>query len=146
MKCPYCQHEETKVIDSRESEQLIRRRRECFSCEKRFTTHEKIESAPLYIIKKDNSRELFEREKLKKGILKACEKRPIELEKINEAIDRIESRLLSSKNNEISSTLIGEEAMKHLKRLDKIAYIRFASVYREFKDVEDFQKELKNLK
>ncbi len=144
MRCPYCQYEETKVIDSRESEDIVRRRRECLKCEKRFTTHETIESAPLYIIKKDNSRELFDREKLKRGIIKACEKRPVEMEKIDEAVDKIESKL--RKNNELSSKEIGEEVMKQLKKLDKIAYIRFASVYREFEDVSDFKKELNNLR
>lgn len=144
MKCPYCQHEETKVIDSREAEEIVRRRRECLGCENRFTTHEIIESAPLYVIKKDNSRELFDREKVRRGIIKACEKRPIEIEKINEALDKIELKL--KKNNEISTNVIGEEVMRHLKRLDKVAYIRFASVYREFEDVSDFKKELNNLR
>lgn len=143
MKCPYCQYEETKVIDSRESENIVRRRRECLKCGKRFTTHEAIESAPLYIIKKDSSKELFDREKLKRGIIKACEKRPVEIEKIDEAVDKIESKL--RKNSELSSKEIGEDVMKHLKCLDKIAYIRFASVYREFEDVSDFKKELNNL-
>jgi transcriptional repressor NrdR len=145
MKCPYCQHAETKVVDSREAEELVRRRRECEKCEKRFTTHEVIESAPLYVIKKDSSKELFDREKIKRGLLKACEKRPIEIEKIDDAIDKITSRFIKNRNNEVSSREIGEEAMKHLKKLDKIAYIRFASVYRQFEDPSDFKKELNNI-
>lgn len=133
------------MIDSRESDDLVRRRRECEKCEKRFTTHEAIESAPLYVIKKDETKELFDREKIKRGLIKACEKRPIEIEKIDDAIDKITSKFIKSKNTEIQSSEIGEEAMKHLKKMDKIAYIRFASVYREFEDVSDFKKELNNL-
>ncbi|MEW6062954.1 MAG: transcriptional regulator NrdR [Nanoarchaeota archaeon] len=146
MKCPYCNYSDSKVIDSRESEAVTRRRRECLNCKKRFTTYERIEFAPLYVIKKDGSREEFNREKLKKGIIKACEKRPIAIEKINAMIDKIEAKLKSLKSTEIKSKVIGEEVMKALQRLDKVAYIRFASVYREFADLGEFEKEIKLLK
>jgi len=145
MKCPYCQHIETKVIDSREAEDIVRRRRECLKCEKRFTTHETAETIPLYVIKKDNKKEIFEREKLKSGLLKACEKRPVNEEEIEKAVIIIEAKLRNSKSNEIPTKLIGTEAMKQLKQLDKVAYLRFASVYNEFDDISDFKDELKKL-
>ncbi len=145
MKCTFCGHSETKVVDSRESEDLTRRRRECLSCEKRFTTHERAEPLQLYIIKKDNNREIFDREKLRRGILKACEKRPIPIEKIDSIIGKIEAKLRTIDANEIQSKSLGEEAAKHLKQIDKVAYIRFASVYREFADIEDFKKEIHGL-
>ena len=145
MKCIFCDYNETKVIDSRESDELTRRRRECLKCEKRFTTYERAESPNVYVIKKDNSRELFDREKLKKGIIKACEKRPVAIEKIENILNKIETKLRSLSKNEIQSKSLGEEVMKHLKSLDKIAYIRFASVYRDFRDIEEFNKEIKNL-
>jgi len=145
MKCTYCNHSETKVIDSRESEDITRRRRECIKCKKRYTTYERPEPLQLYIIKKDNSRELFNREKLKKGILKACEKRPISIEKIDNAVNRIESKLKAFNAKEIQSKSLGEEVARHLKQLDKVAYIRFASVYREFAEIEDFKKEIQSL-
>ncbi|HLC86346.1 MAG TPA: transcriptional regulator NrdR [Candidatus Nanoarchaeia archaeon] len=146
MKCPFCSYSETKVLDSRESEDLTRRRRECLKCEKRFTTYERVESVQVYIIKKDGSREMFDREKLKKGVMKSCEKLPISLEKIENVINKIESRIRSLDSNEVSSKQVGEEVMKHLKSLDKVAYIRFASVYREFADIDDFKKEIHLLK
>lgn len=146
MKCMYCSHSETKVIDSRESEDITRRRRECLKCKKRFTTYERAEPLQIYIIKKDNSRESFNREKLKKGILKACEKRPISIEKIENIVNKIESKLRTFDVNEVQSKALGEEVAKHLKQLDKVAYIRFASVYREFADIEDFKKEIQGLK
>jgi len=146
IRCIFCNFGETKVIDSRESEDLIRRRRECIECEKRFTTYERAESPNIYVAKKDGRRELFDREKLKKGMLKACEKRPVEIEKIENAINKIESRLRSLSDNEINSNVLGEEVMKHLMNIDKIAYIRFASVYREFADLGDFKKEIALLK
>lgn len=146
MKCPYCYHIETKVIDSRELDDLVRRRRECLKCEKRFTTHEAAELTPLYVIKKDSKKEVFEREKLKLGFLKACEKLPVEQEKIELAVNKIEAKLRSSKSVEISTKSIGNEVMKSLKGLDKIAYLRFVSVYNEFKDVSDFKDEIKKLK
>ena len=146
MICPYCNFEQTAVIDSRESDLLTtRRRRECQKCKKRFTTYEKIETLDLTIIKKDNRREPYNKEKLKVGLLKACEKRPISIEKIEQILDKIESKLRTLKSKEIPSKLIGEEVMKKLKKLDKIAYIRFASVYRDFADITDFQKEIKFL-
>ncbi len=146
MKCIYCSHSETKVIDSRESEDITRRRRECLKCKKRFTTYERAEPLQLYIIKKDNSRESFNREKLKKGILKACEKRPISIEKIDNVVNKIEAKLRTFDANEVQSKALGEEVAKHLKQLDKVAYIRFASVYREFADIKDFKKEIQGLK
>ena len=147
MKCPYCFHDETKVVDKRETEDLdtTRRRRECLKCEKRFTTYERVESLDLVVIKKDGRREAFDREKIKKGVIKACEKRPISYEQIDNFVDKLESDLRKLKTKEIQSNLIGEKIMNGLKRLDKIAYIRFASVYRSFADVTDFQKELKDL-
>ena len=147
MKCPYCSFEDSKVVDSRngESGSLIRRRRECLKCEKRFTTYERVESVPVYIIKKDGSRELFDREKLRKGLIKSCEKRPVSIDEIENVINRIESKMRLSDSTEISSKQVGEEVMNQLKSLDKIAYIRFASVYRDFADIEDFKKEIKIL-
>ena len=147
MKCPYCFHDETKVVDKRETEDLdtTRRRRECLKCEKRFTTYERVESLDLVVIKKDGRREACDREKIKKGVIKACEKRPISYEQIDNFVDKLESELRKLKSKEIQSNLIGEKIMNGLKRLDKIAYIRFASVYRSFADVTDFQKELKDL-
>ena len=132
-------------MDSRESEDITRRRRECLHCEKRFTTYEKAESLEIYIIKKDNTREQFNKEKLKRGILKACEKRPIPLEKIDEVVNKIETTLRTAETQEIQSKFLGEEVAKHLKQLDKVAYIRFASVYREFADIEDFKEEIQKL-
>jgi len=146
MHCPFCGSEKTEVTDKRDSENEIRRRRECLKCRKRFTTYEKIEVKNLRVIKKDGRRELFDAEKLKRGIIKACEKRPIGLEKIEQIVKDIENKLRSSNKKEIKSSVIGEYVMKALKKLDKVAYIRFASVYRDFKDVSDFKKELKELK
>ena len=147
MKCPYCFHEETKVVDKRETEELdvTRRRRECLKCEKRFTTYERVESLDLVILKKDGRREAFDREKLKRGIIKACEKRPVSYEQIEALIDKLGAELRKLKSKEVPSKLIGEKVMNGLKKLDNIAYIRFASVYRSFADVTDFQKELKDL-
>jgi transcriptional repressor NrdR len=147
MKCPYCGNTETDVIDSREAEDLtaVRRRRECLKCEKRFTTYERVESVELVIIKKDGRREPFNREKLLAGIVRACEKRPVPHEKIEKAVDELEMEIRKKDTKEIPSSIIGELVMKKLKKLDKVAYIRFASVYREFADVGDFKKELKEL-
>ena len=147
MKCPYCHHKDTRVLDSRESneETAIRRRRECQKCERRFTTYERLETSNIIIIKKDGRREQFDREKLKKGILKACEKRPVPMEKIDKVIDDIEAKLITSGNSEVKSKFVGELLMRHLKRLDKVAYIRFASVYREFADLASFEEELQKL-
>ena len=145
MKCPFCNYSESKVIDSRESDDLTRRRRECLSCEKRFTTYERVETVQMYIIKKDGSRELFDKVKLRKGLVKSCEKRPVSIDEIENVINRIESKMRLLDSTEISSKQVGEEVMNQLKALDKIAYIRFASVYREFADIEDFRKEIQIL-
>ncbi len=147
MKCPYCGYEETQVIDTRETENLetTRRRRECLKCKKRFTTYERVEEAEIIVVKKDGKRERFERQKLLNGILKACEKRPIPLEKIEKLVDEVESDLRKRDSVEVESKIIGELAMKKLKTLDKVAYIRFASVYREFEDLDRFEEELEKL-
>lgn len=146
MRCPYCMFEDTKVIDSRQDEDIVRRRRECEKCEKRFTTFERAEIVEFYVIKKDNRRELFDRKKLRSGIIKACEKRPISQEKIEELVDLIEKKLRQRKTLEVNSTTIGDCVMKKLKSIDSIAYIRFASVYKEFDDIESFEATLDNLK
>jgi transcriptional repressor NrdR len=146
MKCIYC-GKQTKVIDKRDIEGESRRRRECLKCKKRFTTYERVEEPNFIVIKKDKAREPFSREKLKQGIKKACEKRPIKTDKIDETVNEIERKLQSKiKGKEIKSKEIGEIVIKKLKKLDKIAYIRFASVYRDFKDIKDFKKELKEIK
>ena len=147
MKCPYCSYEETQVIDTRETENLeaTRRRRECLKCNKRFTTYERIEQADIVVVKKDGKRERFERQKLLKGILKACEKMPIPLEKIDKLVDDVESDLRKRDSVEVESKAIGEIVMKKLKTVDKVAYIRFASVYREFEDIDRFEEELEKL-
>lgn len=147
MICPFCKKGKTKVVDKRgiSSGTVTRRRRECLECGKRFTTYERAEALDLYVVKKDGRREPYDRHKLKTGILKACEKRPISQEIIDGVVDRIENELRQLKSVEVRSKIIGEKVMKELKKLDKVAYIRFASVYREFADVTDFQKELKEL-
>lgn len=147
MKCPYCGYSESKVVDSRptEEETAIRRRRECEKCAKRFTTYEKIEEVPLVIVKKDGSREVYQRSKLINGFLKACEKRPVSLKQIEEVVDEIEKELYNSMDKEIDSKKIGELVMKRLKQLDDVAYVRFASVYRQFKDLNTFVEELNKL-
>lgn len=148
MKCPFCNQENTRVIDSRPSEEnnAIRRRRQCDSCHKRFTTYEKIESLPLIVVKKDNSREPYEREKIESAILRAFHKRSVSYEKIQDMMDDIENVIISrEENREISSQVIGEIVMNKLKDFDSVAYVRFASVYREFKDVNSFMDELKKL-
>ena len=145
MLCPYCKHKESKVIDSREAEDTIRRRRECLSCEKRFTTYERVEKTDLIVIKKDGRREAFDISKLKTGIQKSCEKRPISTEKIDALCIEIESKLRKRADTEIPSSVIGELVMKGLKRIDEIAYVRFASVYKQFKDIKEFKKEIKEL-
>ena len=146
MKCPYCQDSETKVVDSRELDDIIRRRRECLKCEKRFTTYERVEHIELIVIKKDGKKEKFDREKLKVGLIRAFEKRPITIEQIEEITDKIEAKLRRRKSNEVSSKVIGEEVIRRLKNIDEIAYLRFASVYKEFENVGEFKKELVQLK
>ncbi|MBS3153138.1 transcriptional regulator NrdR [Candidatus Woesearchaeota archaeon] len=147
MKCPYCGHNETKVVDKRETNELVttRRRRECLKCGKRFTTYERVEDIDLVVVKKDGRREEFDRDKIRRGLLRACEKRPVSVEQIDKILDKVESQLRVLKDKEVKSSVIGDKIMKELKRLDQIAYIRFASVYRSFADVTDFQKELKDL-
>jgi transcriptional repressor NrdR len=147
MKCPYCSEIENKVIDSRLSKDasVIRRRRECLNCSRRFTTYEHIEEIPIMIIKKDGRRELFNRDKVRSGMLKACEKRNISMNSIEEFIDDMERDLREAEEKEIPAAVIGEKIMAKLHELDDVAYVRFASVYREFKDVNDFVSELKKL-
>ncbi len=147
MKCPFCGHIESKVIDSRESKKgiSIRRRRECLSCTRRFTTYEKIEEIPYMIVKKDGSRQLFDRQKLLRGMLKAVEKRPIAVNKLEEIIEEVESKLQERPEREMKAAEIGQLVMDRLRDLDKVAYVRFASVYREFRDVMEFKQELESL-
>ena len=147
MKCPFCSFEESKVIDSRPTDEgeRIRRRRECISCQKRFTTYEIIESVPVIVVKKDKSREVFDRSKLFNGMLRACEKRPVALEELEKAVNDIESTLQNSLDREVTSVHIGELAMDKLRELDEVAYVRFASVYRQFKDINTFMDELAKL-
>lgn len=147
MKCPYCGFEESKVIDSRPTDEYtrIRRRRECMNCGKRFTTYEVIESTPIIVIKKDNSRQVFDRNKLLNGMMKACEKRQVPLEVIEKAVDNIELQLQNSLEKEVTSLQIGELAMEALKKIDDVAYVRFASVYRQFKDLHSFMEELSQI-
>lgn len=148
MRCPKCAYPESKVIDSRPTDdgQRIRRRRECIKCAQRFTTYESIETQPLVIIKRDKSRQVFDRNKLLSGMLRACEKRPVDLETLEKAIDDIEAQLQNSLEREITSVEIGEMALDKLRNIDEIAYVRFASVYRDFKDIESFSEALKALK
>lgn len=147
MKCPFCGYLEDKVIDSRLSQDgsTTRRRRECLSCAKRFTTYERVEEALPLVIKKDGRREPFDRTKILNGMLKACEKRPVSLEAIEKAVSALEMRFIDSGEREIQSTSIGEAVMEALKNLDEVAYVRFASVYREFRDINEFMSELKDL-
>lgn len=148
MKCPFCSFEESKVIDSRPTDEgeRIRRRRECISCGKRFTTYEIIESVPIVVVKKDGkSREVFDRDKLFNGMMRACEKRPVSVDAIERAIDEIEAEIQNSLDREVTSVKIGELVMDKLKDIDEVAYVRFASVYRQFKDINTFMSELKKL-
>ena len=148
MKCPYCGYSESKVIDSRPTDEgeRMRRRRECLNCAKRFTTYEVIETVPVVVVKKDKSREAFDRNKLLNGLLRACEKRPVPLETLERIVDEIETLLQNSLDREVPSTLIGTYAMDKLKKVDEVAYVRFASVYREFKDINTFMDELNKIK
>ena len=147
MRCPYCGFSESKVIDSRPTDESnsIRRRRECLQCGKRFTTYEIIESLPIVVVKKDRSREPFDRQKLLNGLLRACEKRPVPLERLERAVDDIETQIQNSLEREVPTTKIGEYVMEQLIHIDDVAYIRFASVYRQFKDVQSFMEELQLL-
>jgi transcriptional repressor NrdR len=147
VKCPFCNHLEDKVVDSREAKEgdTIRRRRECLACERRFTTYERIDEVPYMVVKKDGRREKFERQKVLGGLLKACEKRPVSMARLSELVNRVESKVSDSPDREISTTEIGEFLMESLREMDKIAYVRFASVYRDFQDEQAFFNELKNL-
>ncbi len=147
MKCPYCGSDDTKVIDSRPADEntAIRRRRQCESCSKRFTTYEKLETMPLLVIKKDNTRESYDRSKIESGILRSCHKRPVSTEQISNLVDEVENEIFSIGENEIPTSVIGEKVMDKLKELDQVAYVRFASVYREFKDINTFIEEIGEL-
>lgn len=147
MKCPYCGYTESRVIDSRPTDEYanIRRRRECLSCQKRFTTYESVEMLPIVVIKKDGSRQMFDRSKIMNGLMRSCEKRPVPVAKLEALVDDIEQRLSNALVKEVSSTQIGEYVMEGLKSLDEVAYVRFASVYRQFKDVNSFMAELQRL-
>lgn len=147
MKCPFCDYYETKVVDSRPTDegQAIRRRRECIKCGRRFTTYEKIEEIPLIVVKKDGNRQVYDRNKLLTGIIKACEKRPVSMKAIEEIVDDIEKTLYNSMEKEVTSQNIGEMVMNKLKNVDEVSYVRFASVYRQFKDINTFMDELKKL-
>lgn len=147
MKCPYCSCQEDKVIDSRPTDEggTIRRRRECLSCHKRYTTYEKVESLPIMVVKKDGTRQPYEREKVRKGILRACEKRSVSVDQIESVLDDIESHISNSLEREVTSEFIGELVMDRLRALDEVAYVRFASVYRQFKDINTFMAELSKL-
>lgn len=147
MKCPYCGYQDSKVIDSRPTEDstAIRRRRECINCKKRFTTYEKVEQIPILVIKKDLRRETYDKDKVLKGMIKACEKRPVPIKKLEEIADEIDREIYNSYEKEITSTEIGEMVMEKLKNVDEVAYVRFASVYRQFKDINTFMDELRKL-
>jgi transcriptional regulator NrdR len=147
MKCPFCSHDNSKVVDSRPSDEgsSIRRRRECIACKNRFTTFETVESLPLVVVKKDNSREAFDREKLLRGLMKACEKRPVSVQMLEELVADIEQALQNSMEKEVHSSAVGEMVMERLAKLDEVAYVRFASVYRQFKDLDTFLQELNRL-
>lgn len=147
MKCPFCGQEDTRVIDSRPAEEnnSIRRRRQCDECKKRFTTYEKVETIPLVVIKKDFNREPYDRSKIEAGVFRSCHKRPISVEQINKLVDEVENIIFNMEEKEVPSSIIGEILMDKLKDLDPVAYVRFASVYREFKDVNTFMNELKKI-
>ncbi len=147
MKCPYCGYLESKVIDTRPTDEgeRIRRRRECLQCGKRFTSYEVVETTPVMVIKKDGSREVFNRDKLLRGVMKSCEKRPVTLAQLDELVAEIDSELQNRLEREVPSSVIGELVMEKLKRVDQVAYVRFASVYREFKDINSFLEELKEI-
>ena len=147
MKCPYCGYKESKVVDSRPAEEgsSIRRRRECLSCEKRFTTYETVESLPMVVIKKDGSRQSFDRGKVLRGMIRACEKRPVSFDELERISEEIEQNLQNSLEREVSTEAIGEQVMDKLRSVDEVAYVRFASVYRQFKDIDTFMHELNKL-
>ena len=147
MKCPFCGEDDTRVIDSRPADEnmSIRRRRQCDKCQKRFTTYEKVEALPLVVIKKDQTREPYDRTKIEKGVFRSCHKRPISVPQMNHLVDQVEAKVFSKEEREIPSSYIGELVMRYLEELDAVAYVRFASIYREFKDVDTFMEELKKI-
>lgn len=147
MKCPFCSYSDSRVLESRPTEEgsAIRRRRECLSCRERFTTYERVETVPLMVIKKDGTRQEFDRSKILQGVIKACEKRPVPLARLEQMVNDIEQRLRNSMEQEVSSKTIGEMVMNELKQIDQVAYVRFASVYRQFKDIQSFLEELQTL-
>lgn len=147
MKCPFCGEDDTRVIDSRPADEnmSIRRRRQCDKCQKRFTTYEKVEAIPLVVIKKDQTREPYDRTKIEKGVFRSCHKRPISVPQMNHLVDQVEEKVFSKEEREIPSSYIGELVMRYLEELDAVAYVRFASIYREFKDVDTFMEELKKI-
>ena len=144
MQCPYCAHKDTKVIDKRDIDKITRRRRECLKCKRRFNTHEALEEVKLRVIKKDGCMENFDKEKIKRGIIKSCEKRPISIEQIDKMVMKVEEKLMK-KGKEVNSGFIGDLVSRELKKVDKVAYIRFASVYHEFRDISDFKNEIRGL-
>ena len=147
MKCPFCGEDDTRVIDSRPADEnmSIRRRRQCDKCQKRFTTYEKVEAIPLVVIKKDQTREPYDRTKIEKGVFRSCHKRPISVPQMNHLVDQVEAKVFSKEEREIPSSYIGELVMRYLEELDAVAYVRFASIYREFKDVDTFMEEVKKI-
>lgn len=147
MKCPFCGEDDTRVIDSRPADEnmSIRRRRQCDKCQKRFTTYERVEAIPLVVIKKDQTREPYDRTKIEKGVFRSCHKRPVSVPQMNHLVDEVESKVFSREEREVSSNYIGELVMRYLEDLDAVAYVRFASIYREFKDVDTFMEELKKI-
>lgn len=147
MKCPFCGEDDTRVIDSRPADEnmSIRRRRQCDKCQKRFTTYERVEAIPLVVIKKDQTREPYDRTKIEKGVFRSCHKRPVSVTQMNHLVDEVEAKVFSREEREISSNYIGELVMRYLEDLDAVAYVRFASIYREFKDVDTFMEELKKM-
>ena len=146
MQCPYCNYKESKVVDSRHTDSnSIRRRRECESCKKRYTTYETIETTPVMVVKKDNTREYFDREKIKNGLIKSCEKRPVSIDQIESVVSYIENQINKNYMTEVETRLIGEMIMDRLKDIDEVAYVRFASVYRQFKDINTFMEEIESL-
>lgn len=146
MICPFCRKPETKVVDKRNVDGIARRRRECLNCKKRFTTFERPADVNIYVKKKDGRRELYDREKLKKGVLRACEKRSVSLDRIEKILDLLESQIRSRRSSEIKTTLLGQMVMTKLRNLDKVAYVRFASVYKDFQDIDEFKKVIKEIK
>ncbi|MCY0878835.1 MAG: transcriptional regulator NrdR [Firmicutes bacterium] len=147
MRCPFCHYEDSKVLDSRPTEdgRAIRRRRECLRCHRRFTSYERVEEVPIWVVKKDGRREAFERRKILKGLLTACEKRPVSLESLEAVVDRVERKIRDQAQGEVPTRLIGDFVMQELRELDEVAYVRFASVYRQFTDIQGFRQELERL-